>query len=141
VAHYETTVASRLAPADAFAYMSDFSNARSWDPSVSRAELAPDGEGLPAYDLVARFAGRDVALRYTVIALEPPTRVVLEATKPSFVSRDTITIAPAPGGSTVHYDAQLRFSGPSRVLEPLLQRIFCSVGNRARAGLEQALNP
>ena len=67
--------------------------------------------------------------------------MVLEARKPGFVSRDTITFEPAAVGSTVNYDALLELAGVRRLFDPLLQRIFNGVGRRATAGLQAALNP
>ncbi len=142
MARYETTIRSRLAPADAFAYLADFSNARFWDPSVSEARHEGDGPiGIGStFALVARFAGRKVPLTYTIVAFEPPERVVLEARR-GFVSRDTITVLPtAGGGSTVHYGAVLTFGGIGRLVDPLMQRVFDRVGAKAAAGIESALN-
>ena len=143
MARYATTIASTLSPAEAFAYMADFSNARFWDPSVSRARREGDGPvGLgSAFPLVARFAGRDVELTYSIVTYEPPERVVLEARR-GFVSRDTITVEPAgSGGSVVSYEALLTFTGLGRLAEPLMQYVFNRVGAKAKAGLESALNP
>lgn len=142
MARYVTTIESRLPPEQAFAYMADFSNARLWDPSVSaakRVDEGPIGNG-SSFDLVARFAGRDMPLRYTVAAYEHPIRVVLEAQRPGFVSRDTITVEPAEHGSSVHYDALLSFGGLGRLLDPVMQLIFNRVGKRATAGMQAALN-
>jgi hypothetical protein len=142
MARYVTAIRSQLPPAEAFAYMADFANARVWDPSVSRAQREGDGPvGLgSSFDLVARFAGRDVPLTYTIVEFEPPTRVVLEARR-GFVSRDTITVeGAAGGGSTVHYDALLSFTGIGRLFDPLMQRVFDRVGARAAAGIAAALN-
>ncbi len=143
MARYSTTIASKLAPADAFAYMADFSNARFWDPSVSGAAREGGGPiGLGStFAVVARFAGRDVPLNYAIVAYEPPAKVVLEA-RSGFVSRDTITVEEAAGGgSLVHYDALLAFSGVARLADPLMQLVFNRVGAKAKAGLETALNP
>ncbi len=143
MARYVTTIESRLSPEEAFAYMADFSNARDWDPSVSvahRAGDAPIGVG-SAFELVSRFAGRDVALRYTIVEHEPPSRVVLQAERPGFVSRDTITVEPAEHGSNVHYDAVLTFGGIRRLFDPIMQRAFDRVGAAAAAGMHDALNP
>ncbi len=142
MARYSTTISSALAPADAFAYMADFSNARIWDPSVSAAVRKDDGPvGLGSvFAIVARFAGRDVPLTYAIVAYEPPVKVILEARR-GFVSRDTITVEAAGGGSLVHYDAVLAFSGITLVVDPLMQIVFGRVGAKARAGLETALNP
>jgi Polyketide cyclase / dehydrase and lipid transport len=142
VARYATTIRSRRARSEAFAYMADFSNARIWDPSVSRALRAGDGAvGLGTeFDLVARFAGRDVPLRYVIIEFEPPARVVLEARR-GFVSRDTITVEDGDdGGSVVRYEAVLGFRGIGRLFDPIMQLVFNRVGGRAAAGIERALN-
>jgi hypothetical protein len=143
MARYATAIPSSVPPADAFAYMADFSHAREWDPSVSSAERegqAPVGLG-SRFALVARFAGRDVPLTYEIVAYEPPLRVVLEAHR-GFVSRDTITVAAAAGGgSLVHYEAVLAFAGIGRLADPLMQLGFNRVGAKARAGLERALRP
>ena len=70
-----------------------------------------------------------------------PRRVVLEARRPGFVSRDTITVEPAGNGSAVHYDATLAFDWVGRLFDPVMQRIFNRVGARATRGLQSALNP
>jgi Polyketide cyclase / dehydrase and lipid transport len=143
MARYSTTITSRLPPAEAFAYMADFSNARFWDPSVSegaRKDEGPIGLG-STFAILARFARRNVPLTYTIIAYEPSVKVVIEARR-GFVSRDTITVEEAAGGgSLVHYDAVLAFGGVARLAAPLMQVVFGRVGAKAKAGLETALNP
>ena len=136
VARYTTTIDSTLPAEEAFAYMADFSNALEWDPSVTEASRSGDS----AFDLVAKFGGRAVPLRYEVVSLEPPRSIVLEARKPSFTSRDTITVTAAPGGSTVHYDARLEFKGVGRLFDPLMQLVFNRTGAKAAAGMRAALN-
>jgi hypothetical protein len=143
VARYLTRIESALPQAEAFAYMADFANARVWDPGVSEARRlgdAPIGIG-SAFDLVARFGGRDVPLRYAIVEYDSPRRVVLEAQRPGFVSRDTITVEPAEHGSVVHYDATLAFGGIGRLFDPIMQRIFNRVGAHATLGMQTALNP
>jgi len=143
VARYRTRIDSALPQAEAFAYMADFANARHWDPSVSEARRvgeAPIGIG-SAFDLVARFGGRDVPLRYEIVEYASPERVVLEARHPRFVSRDTITVEPSGERSVVDYDATLAFGGLGRLLDPIMQRIFNRVGARATLGMQAALNP
>lgn len=142
MARYVTKIESSLSQAEAFAYMADFANARDWDPSVSEARRvgdAPIGIG-SAFDLVARFGGRDVPLRYAIVEYDSPRRVVLEAQRPGFVSKDTITVEPAGNGSAVHYDATLAFTGVGRLFDPVMQRIFNRVGARATIGMRKALN-
>ena len=143
MARYFTRIESALPQAEAFAYMADFANARFWDPSVREARRvgdAPIGLG-SAFDLVARFGGRDVPLRYEIVEYDSPRRVALEAQHPKFVSRDIITVEPAAAGSVVHYDATLAFGGVGRLFDPVMQRIFNRVGARATLGMQAALNP
>jgi len=143
MARFVTEIESTLPPDEAFAYMADFSNARVWDPGVSRAERVEAGPIGPGskFDLVARFSGRDVQLRYEIVAYDPPRRVVLEAWRPGFVSRDTITVAAAEHGCVVRYDARLEFSGVRRLFDPLAQRMLDRVGAEAERGMKEALNP
>lgn len=143
MARYVTTIESALSPADAFAYMADFSNARHWDPSVLEAAPTTDGAvgNGAAFDVVVKFGGRKLPLHYEIVSYEEPRQLVIEAKKPSFVSRDTITVSPSGAGSTVHYDALLAFNGVGRVLDPVLQLIFNRTGDKAAAGMRAALNP
>jgi hypothetical protein len=122
--------------------MADFANARLWDPSVSKAHrVGEDPIGIGStFDLVARFGGRDVPLRYEIVEYDPPRRVVLEARNPRFVSKDTIIVEPGAPGSVVHYDASLVFAGAGRLLDPVMERIFNRVGARATLGMQTALN-
>jgi hypothetical protein len=84
-----------------------------------------------------------VALTYTIVAHEPPSRVVLEGRR--VVSPpDTITAEPVDGdgdgdGSTVHYDAPLSCSGIRRLFDRLMQLVFDHVGARATTGMQAAL--
>ena len=142
MARYVTEIESALPQGEAFAYMADFANARLWDPSVSEARRvgkAPVGLG-SKFDLVARFGGRDVPLRYEIVEFDAPRRVVLEAKRAGFVSRDTITVEPTGNGSVVHYDATLTFGGVGRLFDPIMQRIFSRVGARATLGIQTAMN-
>ena len=143
MARYFTRIESALPQAEAFAYMADFANAPLWDPSVSEARRVGDARiGIgSAFELVARFGGRDVPLRYEIVGYDSPRRVVLEARRPGFVSKDTITVEPAGEGSVVNYDATLAFGGVGRLFDPVMQRIFNRVGARATLGIQTALNP
>jgi Polyketide cyclase / dehydrase and lipid transport len=141
VARYTITIESTLSPPEAFAYMADFSNAVEWDPSVVkalRASDAPVGLG-STFDLVVMFGGRKLPMRYEIVSFEEPRLVVIEARKPSFTSRDTITVSPAGDGSTVHYDAVLELRGPGRMLDRVLQVLFDRTGAKASAGMRAVL--
>jgi hypothetical protein len=143
VARYLTTISSRLGQDEAFAYLADFSNALAWDPSVTsavRLEAGTIGVG-SAFSLVARFAGRSVPLRYAIVVHDAPRLVVLEAQRPGFLSRDTITVTATDHGTVVRYDALLSFNGLGRLADPVVQMVFNRVGAGATGGLTRALNP
>ena len=142
VARYTTTIESSLSPDDAFAYMADFSHAREWDPSVAEAKRIGDVGPDAAFDLVVRFGGRKLPMRYETAAFDAAQRsVVLQADNPRFVSRDTITVTPAAaGGSSVHYDAALDLRGAGRLFDRVLQLLFDRTGDKAAAGMRAALN-
>ena len=143
MARYVTAIESTLSPAEAFAYMADFANALHWDPSVveaSRSTEGPLGEG-SAFDLVVKFGGRRLAMKYELVAYDEPRSFTVESRQKSFTSRDTVTVAPVAAGSTVHYDAVLEFSGGGRALDPIMQLLFNRTGAKAAAGMRAALNP
>jgi Polyketide cyclase / dehydrase and lipid transport len=142
MAHYVTTIGSTLSPTDAFAYLADFSNAREWDPSVVEASRPAGelGKG-STFDLIVKFGGSKIRMRYELVSYDEPRSFVVEARQPSFTSRDTVTVAPAASGSTVEYDALLAFQGVGRIVDPVMQLLFNRTGNKAAAGLRAALNP
>ncbi len=142
MARFTTTIASSLAPADAFAYMASFDNAQAWDPSVVEARRIDSGElgKGSAFHVVSKFAGRKVPLRYEITEFDAGRRVVLEAWSGIFGSVDTITVAPAGEQSTVTYDARLVFKGVARIADPLMQLAFNGVGKKADASLRTHLN-
>jgi len=142
MARYVTTIESSLPPEQAFAYMADFAHAREWDPSVAAATRTSETVGLGAtFDLVVRFGGRNLPMTYEIIAYDEPRLVTLESRKPTFVSRDTITVSSSDGGSTVHYDALLEFSGAAKLFDPIMRLLFNRTGDKAAAGMRASLNP
>jgi hypothetical protein len=139
MAVYSTTVSSPAEPDVVFGYLADFRSCAVWDPSVKSARLVSEGDPVR---LGARFAvnAGGIPLVYETLELDAPRTVVLRGTHLTMVSLDRITFVPRAGGGTdVTYRAQVDLRGPFKVLGPLLTRSFPKVGDRARAGLEQAL--
>ncbi len=95
-------------PAEVLAYMSDFSRAPEWDPSVVRARRLDEGAITTGsrFELTVRAAGRTTDLEYVVESLGP-TSVVLLSHSSRLESRDTITVEPRPDGTLLRYDARL----------------------------------
>ena len=143
MARYRATIQSKKSPEEAFEYLADFANAREWDPGVVEGENltgqppGPDSR----FRLVSRFLGRRVPLEYRIIAYEPPRRVVFQADQAAVCSTDEIRFVPVGAGTSVTYDADLRLKGPlGRLMDPLLGLAFRRIGDRAAAGLRNALN-
>ncbi len=141
MARYVATIDVPKPLEETFDYLSDFSNTREWDPGVVEAEpLVPGPPDVGSlYRVVAAFLGRRVELRYEVTEFEPPKRLVLEAHSSTVYSHDEIRFEPIREGTRVTYDAQLELKGLLALGDPILARIFRSVGDKAVDGLRTTL--
>ena len=141
MARYRASVDTSMAPAEAFEYLSDFSNALEWDPGVVEADTVGDGpvgEG-SEFTLVAVFLGRRNTHTYRVVEHDPPGAVTFRGENSSVVSLDRITFEPVGSGTRVTYDAELSLKGPMRIADPLLALAFKRVGDQALGGLREKL--
>lgn len=138
---YVTVIDSTWKVEDAFAFMSDFSNARRWDPGVLAARRLDTGEVREgsSFDLTVAFAGRKMTLRYTVQSLESPRQVVFVASTRLLESVDTLTFTANGDSCRMTYDAKLSLKGLALVANPLLAVAFRRIGDRARDSLRSVL--
>jgi hypothetical protein len=128
---------------DAFAYLSRFSSAQEWDPSVRAASmLTPEPVGLGSgFLLDVAFLGRQVSLRYDITEFDQPRKVTLTAENASVHSVDTISFRPhGPRTTLLRYDADLALRGAARLAAPLFALAFRRLGNRASEGLRTTLS-
>ena len=141
MATYRTEIESTRRRDEVFEYMATFSNAHEWDPSVTEATpLTPGPPDIGSvYRLGVRLGGRTVPFDYRVVAIDRPTRVVLQAKGSGVVSTDTITVESDGTGSRVRYVAVLEGRGLLRLAGPLLSRSFAKMADRAAAGLRRVL--
>lgn len=141
MAHYRATVETELAPADAFAYLSDFANAEEWDPGTvhtQRLDVGPVALGSQVR-LRARFLGRESELVYAVVELREHELVRLRGENAAVVSEDVMTFAPTGSGTRITYDATLRVKGPLAIVDPLLGLAFRRMGDAALHQLRETL--
>lgn len=146
MARYCTTVSSPASAAEVYAYLADFATIADWDPGVRAARLI---SGEPAqtgavYRVTTSNLGVSLPLDYQILEAVPPEdgfagRVVLEAHTSDFRSYDVITVTPTDTGCDVTYDADLALKGIRRPFDPLLRLMFVIIGNRARNGLQGAV--
>jgi hypothetical protein len=142
MAHYRRQIVVATPLDTTFAYLSRFSSAQEWDPSVLSAHMVtPEPVGLGSrFRLTAVFLGAKVPLEYEIVDYDPPRRVVLTAENRSVRSTDTISFdSAATGGAVVTYDAVLLLKGVARLADPLFALALRRVGERAADGLRAAL--
>jgi hypothetical protein len=138
---YLTVIDSTWNVTQAFAFMSDFSNAARWDPGVLSAQRLDAGEVHvgSSFDLTVAFAGRKMTLRYAVRSLTAPHQVVFAASTNRLESVDTLTFEEVGDACRMTYDADLSFKGIAAVANPLLALSFRRIGDRARNSLRSVL--
>lgn len=130
------------APAEAFAYVADFSNAAEWDPGIPEARKLTDGsvrEGTE-FEVVALFRGKRQRFRYVVTTFEPEGRLALTGEGEKARSVDEITFEPTEAGTRIVYVATIRLKGIARVAEPLLAPTMNRMADDALAGLKSVLD-
>ncbi len=140
--HYRTVVDTPWSPERAFEYLSDLEHFAEWDPGVKRSvQVAGDGVTVgAAFDVTVGGVGRDMTLRYEIVAMDTPDRVEVRAGTGTLLSVDVMTFEPTgDGGCRVTYDADLLLKGALRVANPLLGVVFGRIGDRAAVGLRRVL--
>jgi carbon monoxide dehydrogenase subunit G len=132
-----------MPPAEAFAYMADLTNFAEWDPGVDRVEqVEGDGAGPgAAFDVAVKVPGRTMTLRYDTVAFDDAsTTMTAFAQNSVMTSKDTIIVKADGTGSIVTYDAELKLKSLLGLFDPLLGLSFNRIGDRAAAGLIEALS-
>ena len=134
-------VETRLPIGDAFAYLSDFANAATWDPGTATAERLDDGPVRVGsrFALGVRMGGGVRPMTYRIARLEPDRRVVLQGEGSGVAATDTMTFEPTADGTRIDYVADIRLLGWRRLLEPFAGGTFARIGREAQAGMERTL--
>jgi carbon monoxide dehydrogenase subunit G len=138
---FKEVIDTTAAPAAAFRFLSDFNNLPAWDPSIVRVErltAGPISVGT-RFLVTLRFLGVESALDYRVEEYEPNRRAVLMGTATTVTATDTVLVEPHRGGCRVTWDADIRFAGPLRLLDPLFAWLFAASVRSAIANLRREL--
>ena len=123
-----------------FAYLSDFATTTEWDPgTVQTVRIAGDGAVGTEYRNTTKFAGRKTQLTYVVDELVPNQRIALRGENTTVIAHDTMTFRTSGRGTEVTYTADFTFKGLTRFLAPLLKPAVNRLGDRAEAGMRDAL--
>ena len=124
-----------------FAYLSDFATTTEWDPGTvqtvriaGRRGCRHRSTGTPR----SSPAGQ-TQLTYVVHELVPNQRIALRGENTTVIAHDTMTFRTSGGGTEVTYTADFTFKGLTRFLAPLLKPAVNRLGDRAEAGMRDAL--
>jgi carbon monoxide dehydrogenase subunit G len=124
-----------------FDYLSDFTNAREWDPgTVCCARLSGDGGPGTTYANTSKLLGRETHLTYVVEELEAPHRIALRGHGRAVQAHDTMVLHTVSAGTEVIYTARFEFTGLARYLGPLLSGSLKRLGDGAEHGLRENLS-
>ncbi len=134
-------IETALPPERAFDFVADFANADRWDPGVTRSVGLDDGPIRlgSRFELDVRMGRRTAPMTYHVAALERPRRVVLVGAGSGVDAVDEIVFEPTGSGTRIRYTADIRLTGPLRVVQPFLSRAFERIGRDAAAGMSRTL--
>ena len=116
------TITVELPIAEAFAYLSDFTNTQEWDPGVEEAtQVAGHGAGHGARVEVQFGAGPvKLPLTYETTHFEEPTAVTFTTRNRLFHGEDTLTLSSSGSTTTLVWDAVFGFVGPLGLADPIL---------------------
>ncbi len=93
-----------------------------------------------SFDVAVNLPVGTMTLRYDTVAYDAKaTTMTAFAENFLLTSEDTITVVPDGAGSIVTYDAVLKMKGLLGLSDPLLGLTFNQIGDRATAGLIEAL--
>lgn len=142
MAKYAVSVRTGQSPEEAFAYMADLTNFAEWDPGVVAATRAVGDEPAvgSAYDVEVKSIGGTMTLRYELTEFEAPERFVAVAESDKLKSVDVVTVESDETGSIVTYDAELTLKGAFGIADPVFQRTFNKIGDKAAAGMVSVLD-
>lgn len=134
------TITTTLPIEDAFAYLSDFSNASEWDPGTVTSKARDDRAPYVGqeYDLEVAWGDRRLDMVYTITKLEENRLLELEGDGSTTHAVDTMTFTTDGDATIVSYQADIRLKGILRLAEPFLKSKFTSLGDEAEYGLSTA---
>lgn len=129
------------APEAVYDYLADFSHAEEWDPGTKECErLDGDGEVGTRYRNVSEFLGRTTEVTYTTREATRPSQLHFEGRAPGFEGHDRLSFEPSGPGTSVTYQAQMRFSGAAKLATPLVSLYLPSLAKKTVATMQETLD-
>lgn len=122
-------------------YLSDFSHAEAWDPGTvtcTRMGTGPVQVGT-TWNNVSKFRGRETALEYRLVSLEPQ-RLVFEGVNKTVTSTDDMTFTALPEGTRISYTADLEFNGIIKLFGWALKGEFNKLADQVEKQMPTVIN-
>jgi carbon monoxide dehydrogenase subunit G len=110
------------APEEVFAYLSDLENLPAWQTGVVDARITstgPIGIGSTAH-VVRELMAQRIEAPVTVTEYEPPRRMVVDSKVGGVRVEIALDLAHATGGTDVAVTAEIRGSGLTAFMEPMI---------------------
>jgi len=122
VQRVERTTVVAAPPAEVFAFVAELNNLPAWQSGIASARRTSEGPmGVGATALVIRnLMGQRIEAPLTVTAFEPPRRLTVESTVSGVHATATIEVAPHAQGATVTFAMEIRGTGFTAFMEPMI---------------------
>jgi uncharacterized protein YndB with AHSA1/START domain len=136
----ERTITTEAPPGRVWAYLSDFTTTKEWDP-VTTSTVREQGNGGvgTVYRTVWKMLGQELEIEYTVVEHEAPHLLRLRGSTTSMELLDTIIVEPEGTGSTVIYRAEFSPQGAAELAIPLLPLTLKNLADDTAEGIEERL--
>jgi hypothetical protein len=130
-----------LPVADVFDFVADERNEPTFNPRMTSVKQLTDGpidEGT-RFAATSRTMGRDVDMVIELTAYDRPRMLASTTTMPSADIRGTLTFDAHPSGTRMRWSWDIRPTGVSRLLGPLIARLGRRQEEAVWAGLKRHL--
>lgn len=124
-----------------YAYLSDFSNSVSWDPSVIQAQKITPGplQVGTHFDIQVKFAWTQLSLNYHITDMQKDRYLELKGMADNFSVVDRIRFEGDDTRCTVHYQIDVYYQEPMAKIAPLLSPLVKSNAEQALKTLKRTL--
>jgi NAD(P)-dependent dehydrogenase (short-subunit alcohol dehydrogenase family) len=124
-----------------YAYLSDFSNTASWDPSVIQAQKTTPGplQIGTHFDIQVKFAWTQLSLNYHITDMQKDRYLELKGMADNYSLVDRIRFEGDESRCTIHYQIDVYYQEPMAKLAPLFAPLVKANAAHAIRTLKQTL--
>jgi NAD(P)-dependent dehydrogenase (short-subunit alcohol dehydrogenase family) len=124
-----------------YAYLSDFSNTASWDPSVIQAQKITPGplQVGTHFDIQVKFAWTQLSLNYHITDMQKDRYLELKGMADNYSLVDRIRFEGDDTRCTVYYQIDVYYQEPMAKIAPLLSPLVKSNAEQALKTLKRTL--